>query len=495
MTKRIIIATAFMAALSATAQETYFRGLNYADRFSVSPAFAGFNGNDEAFVSYRRNMLGIEGAPKNLKLDVNGDIMNQNAGYGIDITSEKAGNFTNLAASISYAYHIQISDDINLSLAVSPTILRSSYNLGKATTFGAQTDPVFQNEAGLSATAFDAGVSLMFNYAGLYVSANMPRTICGDMKFNNGIYNSDRVLNSEISYALPAGNFTIEPIADISYAFKGGLDYKATLAAKYNQRAWLTVSYSSQYWVGVGAGLATGSRVVVGYLYETGNSTVASNCSGNHEIYVGFCISKNQKRKEPTAFADDDCGGSAPVIQNNNNSDLERKLKDEIRNRENEIKRLEDVIKSYHSGETGNVTPHTPSTNIPANNAPQPENNTPSRSSGWLPPEPFYNVVFAYGNAKLFPSSHAELDHCINTMKKTEGRRVLIIVYTDELGSADYCRILSTQRAEAIKKYFESKGIPSNNIEIEGKGRRVSGSNITPEQRVGLNRVEYCWSK
>ena len=147
MTKRIIIATAFMAALSATAQETYFRGLNYADRFSVSPAFAGFNGNDEAFVSYRRNMLGIEGAPKNLKLDVNGDIMNQNAGYGIDITSEKAGNFTNLAASISYAYHIQISDDINLSLAVSPTILRSSYNLGKATTFGAQTDPVFQNEA------------------------------------------------------------------------------------------------------------------------------------------------------------------------------------------------------------------------------------------------------------------------------------------------------------------------------------------------------------
>lgn len=484
-----------MAALSATAQETYFRGQNYADRFSVSPAFAGFNGNDEAFVSYRRNMLGIEGAPKNLKLDVNGDIMNQNAGYGIDITSEKSGNFTNLAASISYAYHIKINDDASISLAVSPTILRSSYNLAKATTFGAQTDPVFQNEAGLSATAFDAGVSLMFNYAGLYVSANMPRTICGDMKFNNGIYNSDRLINSEISYAIPAGNFTIEPIADISYAFKGGLDYKASLAAKYNQRAWLTVSYSSQYWVGVGAGLATGSRVVVGYLYETGNSTIAGNCSGNHEIYLGFCISKNQKRKEPTAFADDDCGGSAPVIQNNNNSDLERKLKEEIRNRENEIKRLEDVIKSYHSGETGNVTPHNPSTNIPANNPPQENNNTPSTPSGWLPPEPFYNVVFAYGNAKLFPSSNAELDHCITTMKKKEGKRILILVYTDELGSAEYCRILSTQRAEAIKKYFESKGIPGSNIEIEGKGRRVSGTNITPEQRVGLNRVEYCWSK
>lgn len=497
MTKRLIIATALMATLSASAQETYFRGQNYADRFSVAPAFAGFNGNDEAFVSYLRNMLGIEGAPKNLKLDVNGDIMNQNAGYGIDITSEKAGNFTNLVVALSYAYHIKINSDASLSLAVSPTILRSSYNLAHATTFGAQTDPVFQNEAGLSASAFDAGVSLMFNYAGLYVSANMPRTICGDMKFNNGIYNSDRVLNSQVSYAIPAGNFTLEPIADISYAFKGGLNYKASLAAKYNQRAWFTVSYSSQYWVGIGAGLATGSRVVVGYLYETGNSTIASNCSGNHEIYVGFCISKNQKRKEPTAFADDDCGGSTPVIQNNNNnSDLERKLKDEIRERESEIKRLEDIINGYHSGETSNVTPPTPN-NPPANNPSQQtvEVDIPNESTGWLPPEPFHNVVFAYGNSKLFPSSNAELDHCITTMKKKEGKRILIIVYTDELGSADYCRILSTQRAETIKKYFESKGISGSSIEIEGKGRRVSGFNITPEQRVELNRVEYCWSK
>lgn len=503
MTKKIIIATALMASLSATAQETYFRGLNYADRFSVAPAFAGFNGNDEAFLSYRRNMLGFEGAPKNMKVDVNGDIMNQSAGYGIDITSEKSGNFTNLTASISYAYHIKFSDEASLSLAVSPTVLRSSFNLAKATTFGAQTDPVFQNEAGLSATAFDAGVSLMFNYTGLYFSVNMPRTICGDMKYSNGIYNNDRVINGELSYALPTGKFIIEPIADISYAVKGGLDYKASIAAKYNQRAWLTVSYSSQYWVGIGSGLATGSRVAIGYLYETGNSTVASNCSGTHEIYVGFCISKNQKRKEPTAFADDDCGGSAPVIQNNNNnSDLERKLQNEIKTREDEIKRVEDIIKSYHSGEPSGQTGHvdTPNNDAPSINTP--EINTPDdtdfnapRDSKWKPPVPFYNVVFGYGNSKLFPSSNTELDHCISTMKKKEELRVKIITYTDELGSLEYCRILSNQRAETIKKYFVSKGIADSRIEIEGKGRRISGNTITSEQRIDLNRVEYCWNE
>ena len=501
MTKKLIIATACMAAaLSASAQETYFRGQNYADRFSVAPAFAGFNGNDEAFVSFRRNMLGIEGAPKNLKLDVNGDIMNQNAGYGIDITSEKSGNFTNLSAALTYAYHIKLGDEASLSLAVSPTFLRTSYNLGKATTFGAQTDQAFQNEAGLSAMAFDAGVSLMFNVAGLYFSANMPRTICGDMKFSNGIYNSDRVFNGELSYQLPTGKFIIEPIADISYAMKGGLDYKASIAAKYNQRAWVTVSYSSQYWVGVGAGLSTGSRVAVGYLFETGNSTIASNCSGTHEIYVGFCISKNQKRKEPTAFADDDCAASAPVIQNNNNSDLERKLQNEIRTRENEIKRLEDIIDSYHKGhnggETGYNNPSTPAPNTPTPSQPQTGNNSNEPSTDeWKQPILFNNVLFGYGNAKLFPSSNTELDHCVSVLKKNEKARVKIVAYTDELGSAEYCRILSTQRAEAVKKYLVSKGIGENRIQIDGRGRKMSDGKFSTEQRIGLNRVEYCLSK
>ncbi|MBO7142881.1 MAG: PorP/SprF family type IX secretion system membrane protein [Bacteroidales bacterium] len=500
MTKKLIIATVCMAAaLSASAQETYFRGQNYADRFSVAPAFAGFNGNDEAFVSYRRNMLGIEGAPRNLKLDVNGDIMNQNAGYGIDITSEKSGNFTNLTAAITYAYHIKLGSEASLSLAVSPTLLRSSYNLAKATTFGAQTDQAFQNEAGLSAMAFDAGVSLMFNMAGLYFSANIPRTICGDMKFANGIYNSDRVFNGELSYQLSTGKFIIEPIADVSYALKGGLDYKASVAAKYNQRAWVTVSYSSQYWVGVGAGLATGSRVAVGYMFETGNSTIASNCSGTHEIYVGFCISKNQKRKEPTAFADDDCSASTPVIQNNNNSDLERKLQNEIRNRENEIKRLEDIINGYHSGHSGGETGYTTPTNnnTPAPSQPQPaNNNSPEPASDeWKQPIPFNNVVFGYGNAKLFPSSNTELDHCVSVLKKHDGARVKIVAYTDELGSAEYCRILSSQRADAIKKYLVSKGIAESRIATEGKGRKMSDAKFNSEQRIGLNKVEYCLSK
>lgn len=503
MKNKIIIATACLTmAFSANAQDIPFWGHNYADRFSVAPAFAGFNGNDEAFISYRKSMFGIEGASKIMKLDVNGDIMNQNAGYGVNITSEKSGNFTNLFTAITYAYHIKFSSDASLSLAVSPTVVRSSYNLAKATTFGAQVDPVFQNEAGLSATAFDAGVSLMFNVSNLYFSVNVPRTICGDLKFANGIYNYDRRFNGELSYAIETGNMMLEPIADISLAQKGGLDYRASLAAKYNQRAWLILSYSSQSWIGIGAGFAAGGRIAVNYQYETGTSAIAQNCSGTHEITVGFCISKNQKRKEPTAFADDDCG-STPIIQPTDNSAVEKKLQDEIRMRENEIKRLEDMIQEYNSklptNPSSNVepTPNNPVNPVvtPSNN-PQTNPSTPEPSEEWQPPVVFNYVIFGFGNARLFSSSKTEIDRCVNIMKKNTNTRIRIMAYTDEVGSADYCRMLSKQRAEVIKKYMTDNGIDDNRIQAEGMGKiAYSGNEITTEERISLNRVEYSWSK
>gem|GEM_PF-3836552 len=80
-------------------------------------------------------------------------------------------------------------------------------------------------------------------------------------------------------------------------------------------------------------------------------------------------------------------------------------------------------------------------------------------------------------------------------MKKHDGARVKIVAYTDELGSAEYCRILSSQRADAIKKYLVSKGIAESRIATEGKGRKMSDAKFNSEQRIGLNKVEYCLSK
>ena len=502
MTRKLITAAALLlATYTAMAQETT-PGQNYMNKFAVAPAFAGFNGNTEGFLGYRASMTGIDGAPTLLRANINGNIKG-NMGYGVDIVNEKTGNFSNTMAAITYAYHLKLSNDMNLSFALSPTLVRSAFNLAKATTYGAATDPVFQNEAGLAGTGFDAGFSLMFNVQGLYFSVNAPRLICQDLKFQNGIVNTDREINTSISYAIEADKWEIEPGAMVSYGLKNGLDWQASVVAKYDRKAWLQASYSSQKWMGVGAGFAATNRIVLCYQYEIGMSDLAKTCDGNHEVTVGFLFGKAKKFQKPTIFIDDkgDSKGNGK-----GDSDLAKKLQEEIKTRDSEIKRLEGIIDDCctnnnpssdvnapkPSEDPGQITdPSEPNQQIVNNNQPSEESEIAQprdpHSVEWLTPTELTNVRFATGTATLLQSSQSDLDALALKVKhdKNNDRDILIIAYTND--PTAYGKQMSENRAMTIKKYLISKGVPAQRIIATGARLRTISDD--PDGRYEDNRV------
>ncbi|WP_050498064.1 OmpA family protein [Vibrio parahaemolyticus] len=70
-------------------------------------------------------------------------------------------------------------------------------------------------------------------------------------------------------------------------------------------------------------------------------------------------------------------------------------------------------------------------------------------------------------------------------------RKVTIIGHTDSSGSATYNMVLSLRRAEAIKRFMESRGIPSENILTQGRGEEEPiASNATKAGRAQNRRVE-----
>ncbi|MBR3714155.1 MAG: PorP/SprF family type IX secretion system membrane protein [Bacteroidales bacterium] len=500
MTRKLITAALLLTVNTAMAQELT-PGQNYMNKFAAAPAYAGFNGNDEGFLGYRATMRGIDGAPTLLRANVNGNIMG-NMGYGVDVVNEKSGNFSNTIAALTYAYHIRLNSDINLSFAVSPTIVRSAFDLANAKTFGAQVDPVFQNEAGLAGTGFDAGFSIMFNVQGLYFSVYAPRLICQDLKFQNGIVNTDREINSNISYAIEADKWEIEPGAMVSYGLKNGLDWQGSLVAKYDRRAWMQLSYSSQKWIGAGVGFAATNRIVLCYQYEIGTSDIAKTCNGNHELTVGFMMGKAKKYQKPTIFIDDkgDSKGNAK-----GDSDLAKKLQEEIKTRDSEIKRLEGIIDDCctNNNPTGDVNTPKPSedpgqTTDPSEQNPQVADDQPSEESEiaqprdphsveWLTPTELTNVRFASGTATLLQSSKSDLDALALKVKheKNKDRDILIIAYTND--PTAYGKQMSEKRAMAIKKYLISKGVPANRL--IATGARLRTISEAPDGRYEDNRV------
>ncbi len=498
MTRKLITAALLLTVNTAMAQELT-PGQNYMNKFAAAPAYAGFNGNDEGFLGYRHTMAGIDGAPTLLRANVNGNIMG-NMGYGVDVVNEKSGNFSNTIAALTYAYHLKLSSDMNLSFAVSPTIVRSAFDLANAKTFGAQVDPVFQNEAGLAGTGFDAGFSIMFNVQGLYFSVNAPRLICQDLKFQNGIVNTDREINSNISYAIEADKWEIEPGAMVSYGLKNGLDWQGSLVAKYDRRAWLQLSYSSQKWIGAGAGFAATNRIVLCYQYEIGTSDIAKTCNGNHEITVGFMMGKAKKYQKPTIFIDEkgDSKGNAK-----GDGELAKKLQEEINTRDSEIKRLESIIDDCctNNNPTGDVNTPKPSEDPGQITDPQNQqvaDDQPSEESEiaqprdphsveWLTPTELTNVRFATGTATLLQSSKSDLDALALKVKhdKNKDRDILIIAYTND--PTAYGKQMSEKRAMAIKKYLISKGVPANRL--IATGARLRTISDAPDGRYEDNRV------
>ncbi len=67
----------------------------------------------------------------------------------------------------------------------------------------------------------------------------------------------------------------------------------------------------------------------------------------------------------------------------------------------------------------------------------------------------------------------------------------IAVGHTDSIGSDAYNDRLSLRRAEAVKAYLVSKGIPADKVRTEGRGKREPvADNATPEGRAKNRRVE-----
>ncbi len=82
------------------------------------------------------------------------------------------------------------------------------------------------------------------------------------------------------------------------------------------------------------------------------------------------------------------------------------------------------------------------------------------------------DALFDFDKAVLKPAGKTSLD---DLASKIEGMNTEVVVatgYTDRIGSDKYNDRLSLRRAQAVKAYLVSKGVPANKIYTEGKGKR-----------------------
>ena len=105
------------------------------------------------------------------------------------------------------------------------------------------------------------------------------------------------------------------------------------------------------------------------------------------------------------------------------------------------------------------------------------------------------SVLFATGKSELLPNAQRRLADVVSALKD-DPRSVTIAGYTDSTGSADRNQELSQRRAEAVRTYVISHGVPEDRVRAQGMGpNEPVADNKTAEGRANNRRVEIILSE
>jgi outer membrane protein OmpA-like peptidoglycan-associated protein len=100
-------------------------------------------------------------------------------------------------------------------------------------------------------------------------------------------------------------------------------------------------------------------------------------------------------------------------------------------------------------------------------------------------------VLFATGEHSLLPIAKEKLREVAQALIEQGDSTILVEGHTDSRGAADKNQELSLLRAQEVRGYLVSQGIPTNSIQAAGLGEeRPLASNDTAEGRANNRRVE-----
>ena len=99
---------------------------------------------------------------------------------------------------------------------------------------------------------------------------------------------------------------------------------------------------------------------------------------------------------------------------------------------------------------------------------------------------PLSDVFFDYNMSEVRADARGPLQTNADWMKKWTGTQIMLEGHADSRGSAEYNLALGSRRANSVKDYLVSLGVPTTRITIVSKGK---------EAPFCTEETEVCWQQ
>ncbi|MEJ6734636.1 MAG: type IX secretion system membrane protein PorP/SprF [Flavobacteriales bacterium] len=261
--------------------------------FSYNPAFAGVDGTTQMNALIRNQWAGVNEAPETNVLNAYGLLHNEKMAIGGTAFKDAAGPDSRVGLSASYAYHLKVSDKMNLSLGLSLGLLQYRLDHTVIIPFD-DGDPIF-NSGILSSVVPTASFGAYLHGQDFYVSFAAPQILSSSFNVTDDLDNGLLFGGLTNHFFLGGGyikelssDFDLEPSILLMYAQPAPIAIDVMTKVTYKDYIWSAVSYRLGDALSLYIGYDISDQFYIAYGHDFVVSELSSATSGSNEFKLGF---------------------------------------------------------------------------------------------------------------------------------------------------------------------------------------------------------------
>ncbi|SDC29831.1 PorP/SprF family type IX secretion system membrane protein [Pedobacter soli] len=327
--KKLLTILTLLASLNAFSQQKPQYTQYIFNQYLLNPALSGIENYIDFKGGYRKQWSGITDAPQTSFVSAHwalgdnqlwsnaltsfpeqtGNPMDRNymqnymsspAHHGMGVTAvlDKTGPVKRLDANVTYAYHLQLSNNFNLSAGVAAGISSISLDVN-ALTFDTPYDPAL-NRALINQVKPDLSIGLWLYGARMFAGISVQQILPQKLSFTGeNSYN----LGKEVPhYFATAGyKFFVDdeisaiPSVMVKYVSPAPVSVDLNMKLAFKDKVWLGGSYRKDDSFSAMAGFNIGKMVNLTYSYDFSTSALNQVSNGSHEIVLGLMLNNIYK--------------------------------------------------------------------------------------------------------------------------------------------------------------------------------------------------------
>ena len=259
---------------------------------SLNPSLTGIDGQPAAFLSYRRQWIGVEGSPVIGQFSIQAPSPDRVA-IGLNVNQDKRGVLETSSVLLSTAYNIPVNKEVffRFGFSLGAGFFKTDLNALRFGTIAA--DPVISNLPGsdlqllantgasLHAKAFHLGLSIPNLFRFNYLAAE---------PFSVGTFGplDQIIIHGSYRYYLQKGKYLFEPFINYRFSQNRPSQLEAAGLLHLQNLVWVGASYKQDFGISGMVGFKFSSALAVGYSYSIKNTGINQLASPSHEVQLGM---------------------------------------------------------------------------------------------------------------------------------------------------------------------------------------------------------------